>query len=200
MRFIIHFIFIIFFAFIIDITTVESLGYILEDIYSVSEDNMMNLIYWGDTFLSRIVISLLGTFIGGYIIGNSLNKKEKIATLIYVLPILIFWIMGVIAYYYLSGLPHNFDNPKFSMFSKWKLIPLIISALTIPVAYLGCIYGSLNKREYARTYSILNIKWYNLIWFIPTFYSFSVAVIFSLIINIFYSCLLYTSPSPRDRG
>lgn len=194
LRFFFRFIFIILFALIIDFITVESLGYILEDIFSIPEEEMMNGIYWGDAFISRIVVSLLGTFIGGYIIGSSLNKKEKIATFIYVLPILSIWIVALISYYYVSELPHNFDNPKFSMFSRWKLIPLITSILTMPAAYLGCHYGSLNMSKYTRTYSILNIKWYNLIWFIPAIYQFAVGVICMLIISIFYSFWIGNNP------
>jgi hypothetical protein len=194
LRFFFRFIFIILFALIIDFITVESLGYILEDIFSIPEEEMMNGIYWGDAFISRILVSLLGTFIGGYIIGSSLNKKEKIATFIYVLPILSIWIVALISYYYVSELPHNFDNPKFSMFSRWKLIPLITSILTMPAAYLGCHYGSLNMSKYTRTYSVLNIKWYNLIWFIPAIYQFAVGVICMLIISIFYSFWIGNNP------
>ncbi|MEE2954250.1 MAG: hypothetical protein VX347_03665 [Bacteroidota bacterium] len=194
LRFFFRFIFIILFALIIDFITVESLGYILEDLFSIPEEEMMNGIYWGDAFISRIIVSLLGTFIGGYIIGSSLNKKEKIATFIYALPILSFWIIAVIGYYYISELPHNFDNPKFSMFSRWKLIPLITSILTMPAAYLGCHYGSLNMSKYTRTYSILNIKLYNLIWFIPTCYSFGVAVICMLVVSVFYSFWIGDNP------
>jgi len=194
LRFFFRFIFIILFALIIDFITVESISYILEDVFSIPEEEMMNGIYWGDAFISRILVSLLGTFIGGYIIGSSLNKKEKIATFIYALPILSFWIIAVIGYYYLSKLPHNFDNPIFSMFSRWKLIPLITSILTMPAAYLGCHYGSLNMSKYTRTYSILNIKLYNLIWFIPAIYQFAVGVICMLIISIFYSFWIGNNP------
>ena len=193
-RFFFRFIFIILFALIIDSITVESLGYILEDLFSIPEEEMLNAIYWGDTFISRIFVSLLGTFIGGYIIGASLHKKEKLATFIYAFPILCIWIVALISYYYVSELPHNFDNPKFSMFSKWKLIPLITFILTLPAAYLGSRYGSLNRGKYTRTYSILNIKLYNLIWFIPTFYSFGVAVISMLIVCIFYSFWIGDNP------
>ena len=194
LRFFFRFIFIILFALIIDFITVESLGYIVEDLFSIPEEEMMNGIYWGDAFISRIIVSLLGTFIGGYIIGSSLYKKEKIATFIYALPILSIWIVAVISYYYVSELPNNFDNPKFSMFSIWKLIPLVTSILTMPAAYLGCHYGSLNKSKYTRTYSILNIKFYNLIWFIPTCYSFGVAVICILVVSIFYSFWIGNNP------
>ncbi len=194
LRFFFRFIFIILFALTIDTITIESLAYILEDIFNIPEEQMIGSGYWGDAFLSRIIVSLLGTFIGGYIIGSSLSKKEKIATFIYALPILSFWIMVLIRYYYASGLPHLVDDPSFSMFSKWKLIPLIISILTIPTAYLGCHYGSLNKSKYSRTYSILNIKWYNLIWFIPAIYQFAVGVICMLIISIFYSFWIGNNP------
>jgi hypothetical protein len=194
LRFFFRFIFVILFALIIDSITVESLGYILEDLFSIPEEEMINVIYWGDTFISRIFVSLLGTFIGGYIIGGSLYKKEKIAIFIYALPILSIWIVALISYYYVSELPHNFDNPKFSMFSRWKLIPLITFILTLPAAYLGSHYGSLNRSKYTRTYSILNIKLYNLIWFVPTFYSFGVAVICMLVVCIFYSFWIGDNP------
>lgn len=193
-RFLIRFITVILFALIIDIITVESFGYILEDLFKIPEKEMMNGIYWGDAFISRIIISLLGTFIGGYVIGASLSKKENIATFLYVFPILCFWIVAIIGYFHLSKLPHNIDNPIFSMFSRWKLIPLIISIFTVPSAYLGCYFGCLNRIKYKRNYSILNIKLYNLIWFIPTFYSFAISVISMLIISIFYSFWIGDNP------
>ena len=194
LRFFFRFIFIILFAFVIDYITVESIGFILEDIFRIPEEEMMNGIYWGDAFLSRIIVSLLGTLIGGYIVGSSLNKKQIFATFLYAMPIFIFWIIALISYYYMSKLPHNFDNPIFTMFSRWKLIPLIISILTIPTAYLGCYYGSLNNSNYKRTFSILNIKMYNLIWLIPTLYSFSISVIFMLVVSIFYSFWIGNNP------
>ena len=194
LRFFLRFIFIILFALIIDFITVESLGYILEDLFNIPEEQMMSMGYWGDAFLSRIIVSLLGTFIGGYIIGGSLKKKEKIATFIYALPILSFWIMVLITYYYASGHPNLVDDSSFSMFSKRKLIPLITAILTMPAAYLGCHYGSLINNKYTRTYSILNIKLYNLIWFIPTCYSFGVAVICMLVVSIFYSFWIGNNP------
>ena len=194
MKFFFSFISIIFTALIIDIITVELLGWVVQALFNIPENEMLHLIYWGDSFISRIILSLIGTLIGGYIIGASLSKKQKLATFIYSFPIIIFWLVGLVGYYYIASLPNNLDNPEFHMFSSKKLIPLIILIFTLPIAYLGNYYGVLHNKYYNRTYSILNIKWYNLIWFIPAIYQFAIPVIVMLVLTIFYSLWIGDNP------
>ena len=181
-------------AFYIDIITVESLGYVAQDLFNISDVEMVNLIYWGDTFISRIIISLLGTFLGGYVIGSSLNKKQKLVTLFYSLPILFFWLIGIITYYYIASLSINLEDPEFHMFSTKKLIPLFSFIFTMPFAYLGNYYGMLHYKYYTRPNSLFNIKWYNLIWFIPSCYSFAISILSMLLISIFYGIWIGENP------
>lgn len=194
MKLIFRLIFIVLIASLIDIVTVESLGYIVQDIFYIPDDEMLNLMYWGDAFVTRIFVSIAGTFVGGYIIGSCLKYKRKLATFVYALPILLFWLIGLVIYYKVASLPHNLESSDFQKFSTKKLIPLIILIFTLPTAYLGNYYGGRHNNNYSRSYSILNIKWYNLIWYIPTSYSLGISVIFMLIITIFFSLWLGENP------
>lgn len=196
MRFIFRFVLIVLIASIIDLITVESLGYVIQDIFYISDDEMSHLIYWGDTFFTRIIVSIVGTFIGGYIIGSHLGHKQRLATFVYTVPILFFWLIGLVVYYNVASLPHNLESPHpdFQMFSAKKLIPMITLIFTLPSAYLGNYCGMRHQNNYCRSYSIINIKWYNLIWYIPTIYSLGISVICMLVLTIFFTFWLGENP------
>jgi len=193
MNFFFRFFFVVFSALAIDVIIVESMGYVVQDIFNVPETEMLNWIYWGDTFISRILVSIIGTFAGGYVIGSSLNRGINFALIIYLIPILSFWTFGLYGYYYVASLDHNLQNPEFHLFAEKKLIPLITLLLTIPSAFVGSSLG--RKRGFNdQTYSVLGVKWYHLLWYVPTCFSFGVAVISMLILTVFYSLWLGENP------
>jgi hypothetical protein len=192
LTFILKCIFILLFATFVDVITVESIGFVVEDVFNIPDTEMMNLMYWGDVFIARIIASISGTFVGAYIIGSYLDKKQKVVTLIYILPIIAFWALGVFAYIHIVGLPHNINNPDFPRLRLF--LPIVTLILTPLFAYLGCYYGSKINIKNTGGYSVLKIKWYNFFWFIPIFYSMAVAIVYMLCFSIAYSIWLGENP------
>tara|TARA_B100001741_G_scaffold306630_1_gene300356 strand:- start:1135 stop:2199 length:1065 start_codon:yes stop_codon:yes gene_type:complete len=180
-------------ALVFDVITVESFKFVVEDIFNIHEDEMRGFVYWGDTFVSRIIASLLGTFVGCYIIGSYFSQKRKLATNLYMILILSFWAFSIYLYYYLSTIPELYGSPDFSTFSSKKLIPIFTFILTIPTALFASYIGSKSYLNFNRTNSLLNIKWYDLIWFF-FIYQFSIALIFMLFFSIFYGMWIGNNP------
>ena len=140
--------------------------------------------YWGDIFFFRILASLISTALGGFVIGTFLIKEYKLATLIYSLPIFVFWIFTLINYYA--------DTFDFSFFSRYHIIPLTLTLLSIPIAFLGCVSGSEYQKEFDRPNSVLNIKWYHWLWIFPFLLNQIVSVL------VFILTLLWQSPADEN--
>jgi hypothetical protein len=180
----IRFILIILFAIIFDSLVVESLGMILEIKYDIPTSQMASFGFWGDTFYSRIFVSLIGTWIGGFILGAHLEKKLKLGLILYSSPIIIFWAsLGVLFYY----------SPlliiEFSLSHRYFIIPAALVLLTWPVAYHGSILASAFKEEIGITYranSIFNITWYHWLWIFPLFLMQVVANLGLAIVSIWH--------------
>ncbi len=139
--------------------------------------------FWGDSYWTRIIASLLGTLFGGFIIGSHLKEGllQEVAIIIYSLPIVLFWAFNLLVYYtqspinlflssYIAGSffesfpPYTFFVPEFSFFSFWHIVPLSLTILSIPVAYLGAYVGMESKLDFSRPGSVLNIAWYHWLW------------------------------------
>ena len=175
-----RFILIILFSTIFSYLVTYSFQTVLQLQYEIPDADMF-LGFWGDTYFFRILASLLGTAIGGFVIGTYLKKGSKIATIIYSVPIVAFWVF-VLIYYYRGSID------EFSFFSRYHIIPLTLSLLSVPVAYFGCIVGCGFQDDFERSKSILNIKWYHWLWIFP----FLLNQIISVLILII--TLLWNSP------
>ena len=68
------FILIILFAWTFRLIVTLSLGTVLSIKYGIPFSEI-TLGLWGDLYLSRIFVSIVGTFVGGFIIGTYLEKK-----------------------------------------------------------------------------------------------------------------------------
>ena len=174
------FILIILFATVFSYLVTYSFQTVLQLHYEIPADEMF-LGFWGDTYFFRILASLLGTAIGGFIIGSYLKQGSKIASIIYSIPIVVFW--GFVLIYYYQG---SIDD--FSFLSMYHIVPLVLTLFSLPVAYYGNIVGNGFQDEFERSKSILNIKWYHWLWIFPFLLSQIVSVI------VFLITLLWSSP------
>ena len=156
---------------------------VLQVIYQIPDSDCY-FSFWGDSCWIRIIASLLGTLFGGFIIGSHLKEKRRLAILLYLIPIVSFWGFILLVYYtqspinlflcsYIAGSffesfpPHTFFVPEFSFFSLWHIVPLSLTILSIPVAYLGSSIGIESESEYSNPKSVLNISWYHWLWLYP---------------------------------
>lgn len=157
---------------------------ILQIIFKIP-DSKMFLAFWGETYWTRIVSSLLGTLAGGYIIGSHISKKITIATILYSLPIVLFWGFNLFIYYRLYLLPTN-SVPEFSLLSRWHIVPLILTLLSFPVAYVGSFFGGEVKSKYSESRGVLNINWFHWLWLFPFVISQVISVVVFLILAFIY--------------
>ena len=174
------FILIILFATVFSYLVTCSFQTVLQVHYEIPADEMF-LGFWGDTCFFRILASLLGTAIGGFIIGSYLKQGSKVASIIYSIPIVAFW--GFLLIYYYQG---SIDD--FSFFYRYHIVPLILTLFSLPVAYYGNIVGNGFQDEFERSKSILNIKWYHWLWIFPFLLNPIVSVL------VFLITLLWSSP------
>ena len=121
--------------------------------------------FWGDTFYSRIIVSLIGTFIGGVIIGSHIDEKlVKLMSFVYSVPIILFWIS--LGYIFFS---EKFLITELSFSHKYFIIPLVLVFLTWPIAYFGAGIGNgiIKGERVTNLKGLFNIEWYHWLWIVP---------------------------------
>ena len=177
-----RFILIIFFSIVFGELITSSFEPAIKMMFQISEADV-SFSFWGDSYWTRIIASLLGTLFGGFIIGSHLKEGflQEIAIIIYALPIVFFWGFNLLVYYtqhpiniflcpYIAGsffessAPYAFFVPEFSLFSFWHIVPLSLTILSLPFAYLGAYIGMESKLDFSIPGSVLNIAWYHWFW------------------------------------
>ena len=185
MKFWVNFAIIVLFSILISNFFTNSFQNIIQLVYKIPDEGMF-FGFWGKTSFLRILLSLLSSAIGGFVIGSYLSKRRIIAIVVYSIPTLLFW--GFVLYMIYSEGVYD----KLGFFSRYNLIPLTIFIFTIPVSLFGCWIGKSIIDEFDRPYSILNIKWYNWLWIFPFLLNQLISVIFLLI------TLLWMTPTEDD--
>ena len=185
MKFWIKFTVIVLFSILFSNFFTNSFQNIIQLVYKIPDKGMF-FGFWGKTSFLRIILSLLSSAIGGFVIGSYLSKRRIIAIVVYSIPTLLFW--GFVLYMIYSE--DGYD--KIGFFSRYNLIPLTIFIFTIPISLLGCWVGKSLIDEFDLPYRILNIKWYNWLWIFPFLLNQLVSVIFLLI------TLLWMTPTADD--
>lgn len=138
----------------------------------------MALAVWGDTFLLRILASLVSTAAGALVIGTFLASKARTAALIAVAPTVLFWLIALIV-----GLPYVAEGGFPPHEVKQMVVMPVALVITSPVvAYHGARIGERYRGRFDRSRSVLNIKWYHWLWILPFFLSQVVAVLLFTIV------------------
>jgi hypothetical protein len=174
------YILIILFATVFSYLIAYSFQLVLQSYYEISSDDI-SFAFWGDTYFFRILASILATAIGGFIIGSFLKQNSKTISIIFSIPIVAFWGFVLVNYYQDSIY-------VFSFFSRFHMIPFILTLLSLPIAYYGNVVGVEFQDEFMGRNCILNIKWYHWIWIFPFLLNQVVSVL------VFLLFLLWKSP------
>jgi hypothetical protein len=120
----------------------------------------MYLGFVGKGFVLINLSSLIGVLIGSFIIGAHIEKYNKIAFALYILPTLVFWTFILFALY--QG--HIMD---YTFFSRIHIVPYVMILLSVALSIWCFNIGLESQDGFDRPKSILNIKWYNWLWILP---------------------------------
>lgn len=136
--------------------------------YNIPEEKI--LIFWGDTFFIRILLSLLSSFVAGCFIGL-FQEKRLLPSILFSIPIILFWGIILVAYY--SGDMYE----QYGFFSRYNFIPLILILLTFPTTLIATLYIRIDHEESSIFELFKTKEFYHFLWIIPFLFIQSISIL-----------------------
>jgi len=159
-----NFVLIVVFAIALGVILQEAIGLVVQGFLDIPPERMA-LAVWGDTFLLRILASLVSTAAGALVIGTFLASKARTAALIAVAPTVLFWLLALVI-----GVRYAPEGGLLDLQVRQMVVMPVALVITSPLAaYYGSRLGESYRGHFDRPRSVLNIKWYHWLWMLPFF-------------------------------
>lgn len=118
--------------------------------------------FWGERFILRTIVSIIGTAFGGFAAGIIAKTKGGICGLLSAIPTSLFWLAVVITLF--------IAPPESASFGHWGVSSFLIIISPCIGFYTGIIGHSFRK-DYPEIFefrprTILGIKWFHWLWLI----------------------------------
>lgn len=122
--------------------------------------------FWGERFILRILVSVIGTAFGGFAAGIIAKTKGRMCGLLSAVPTSLFWLAVVITLF--------IAPPESASFGHWGVSLFLIIISPCAGFYTGIIGHSFRK-DYPEIFefrprTILGIKWFHWLWLIFPLY------------------------------
>lgn len=133
----------------------------LKRIFPESDWNYWNIFLWGNHWFLRIIVSVVATFLGGFVVGLMVPDKTKLAGTISAIPtslLFLLYFIFIIIYPPLSG----------SIIFGSYITIFIIIFISVPIARYGAGFGSEWRKSNSEYFGIpkrlIGMHWSVFIW------------------------------------
>lgn len=132
------------------------------------EAQTWGLLLWAEHWAVRVVASLVGTVIAGFLVGLVARQKGGILSAIAAIPTVLSW-LAIAIFGWTEQVPFLMETRTVDISIGNKLAASLLVLVTIPAAYWSGIQGEDAGRRFGDFFdskrgSLLGIKWFHFVW------------------------------------